>query len=92
MQSYQPAAPRVLAGCAALAMTILTLSVLILAPSTMRTEQEDVNVSTSSRLSEDHAFSNSGPLVTSIDVVAYRRARVAPVVHKQALLLHDLAG
>ena len=91
MQTYQPAKPRVLAGCAALAMTILTLSVSILAPSTVRTEQQDATVS-STTLPEDHAFTNSGPLVTSIDVVAYRRARLAPVVHKQALLPHDLAG
>ena len=91
MQTYQPATPRVLAGCAALAMTILTLSVSILAPATVRTEQQDAIVS-SSTLPEDHTFTNSGPLVTSIDVVAYRRARLAPVVHKQALLRHDLVG
>ncbi len=82
MQRYQPAAPRVLAGFAALAMTIVTLSLAVLAPSTTRLDQQDV----SAAAPEDHAYSNAGPLVTSIDVVAYRRGRVAPIVQKHVSL------
>jgi hypothetical protein len=91
MQRYQPAAPRVIAGFAAVAMTIATLSLSILAPSAVRTEQQNVNVATSA-LQEDHAFANAGSLVTSIDVVAYRRTHLVPVVHKHMPLRHDLAS
>lgn len=90
MQRYRSDAPRVLAGFAAVAMTIATLAVTILAPSTVRTERFDAGIAASSTLAEDHAFSNSGPLVTSIDVVAYRRAPLAPVAHKQVSLRHAL--
>ena len=92
MKRYESAPPRALAALAAVAMSVLTLSASILAPVTVDAGQHDALVSTLSATPQDHAFANSGPLTTSIDVVAYRSTRLVPAVHTRAVAHSDLAS
>ena len=90
MKRYESTPPRALAALAAVAMTVLTLSASILAPAKVDAGRDDSASSLSA--AQDHAFANSGPLTTSIDVVAYRSARLVPAVHTRAVARGDLAG
>ena len=84
MKHYEPAPPRAMAVLSAVAMSVATLSASILVPASADSERREVTVSTTSLTPQDHAFGNSGTLTTSIDVVAYRRNRVVPMVHTEA--------
>ena len=86
MNRYEPRTPRALAGLAAVCMTAATLALSVMAPAAIESESRDAGVAATSTGIEDHAFTNAGPLTTSIDVVAYRTKRVVPVVQSRAQL------
>lgn len=78
MNRYEPRTPRALAGFAAVFMTAATLAVAVLAPAAMDAGSRDGGILTMSTEPQSHAVVNSGPLTTSIDVVAYRAPRRLP--------------
>jgi len=91
MKRFQSAPPRALAVFATLAMTAATLSASIIAPASVHSERR-VAATTMQPTSQDYAFVNSGPLTTSIDVVAYRSTRAVTAAPTRAASRHDLAG
>jgi len=92
MNRYQPATSRSIAGLAAAFMTIATLAVSILVPASMDSASRDVSVASTSNAPEQSTRWQSGTLTTSIDVVAFRKTKIVPVVSTRAQLRHDLAS
>jgi hypothetical protein len=73
MNRYQPRTPRIFAGLAAAALTAATLALTVMAPAALDARGDDMAVVAAG--GEDHVYANTGPVTTSIDVVAYRGQR-----------------
>ncbi len=88
MQPYEPGTPRALIGIVAVALTVATLAVSVVAPAAQNCSTREIGVVASSaddiaalRTTADHVPS----LTTSIDVVAVRGLRYVPVVQAHAV-------
>ena len=81
MNRYQPRTPRIFAGFAAAALTAATLAVTVMAPAALDAQGDDMAVVAAG--GEDHVYANTGPVTTSIDVVAYRGKRT-PIIQSRA--------
>jgi hypothetical protein len=58
----------------------------------MDSASRDVSVASTSNAPEQSTSWQSGTLTTSIDVVAFRKTKIVPVVSTRAQLRHDLAS
>jgi hypothetical protein len=76
MQRYQPGTPRALIGVAAVALTVATLAVSVLAPAAMNYGTREIGVLATT---SDHVAGGSDATTRSIDVVAVRGVRLVPV-------------
>ena len=80
MNRYQPRTPRIFAGFAAAALTAATLALTVMAPAARDAQGDDMAVVAAG--GEDHVYANTGPVTTSIDVVAYRGRRT-PIIQSR---------
>jgi hypothetical protein len=77
MHRYQPGTPRAIIGVAAVALTVATLAVAVLAPAAMNYGTREIGVLATT---SDHvARSGDAATTQSIDVVAVRGVRLVPV-------------
>ena len=76
MHRYQPGTPRALIGVAAIALTVATLAVAVLAPAAMNYGTREIGVLATTI---DHVARGSDATTQSIDVVAVRGVRLVPV-------------
>lgn len=76
MHRYEPGTPRALIGAAAIALTVGTLAVSVLAPAAMNYGTREIGVLATT---SDHVARGSDATTQSIDVVAVRGVRLVPV-------------
>lgn len=92
MNRYEPGIPRAIVGFAAVFMTAATLAISVIAPAAMDSTSGEVSVFTTSSAAQATANADAGALTTSIDVVAFRRMRLVPVVHTHVQFRNDLSS
>ncbi|HEX6004049.1 MAG TPA: hypothetical protein VFZ14_08660 [Burkholderiales bacterium] len=84
MNRYEPRTSRIFAGFAAVALTAATIALTVMVPAEVDAQHRDALAAASG--GEDHVYANAGPLTTSIDVIAYRGKRGAPIIQSRAHL------